>query len=387
MAWFKDFLNKMFPVKGKYGAKTDSIIIDIPPDLYYKELAIYTATSLIGNAISRSEIKCFINNKSVKNEDYYRLNISPNVNETSSLFWHKVINKTVRDNECLVIEDIDGSMYCADSYTTEENPFKGDIYSNVTVGNCGCVKAYDHSNSYLFKLDNQEVKRLIDGVYESYGNLLSTAAKAFKSANGKKYKIRLKGVQTGDEEFNKKYKKYIEEQLKTYLEKENAIYMEYEGYELVEDTSVGKNNKTADDFIALKNDIFSMVASVFHIPDSMMKGNITNMKDIIGAFLTFGVDPYADMITEALNKGAGIAHYTKGNYYAVDTGRINHQDIFNIAQDISNLISSGVMCVDEIREKLGENPLNTDWSKKHFITKNFEEMQRFLNSPKGGEEE
>lgn len=104
----------------------------------------------------------------------------------------------------------------------------------------------------------------------------------------------------------------------------------------------------------------------------------------IGA--TIETDLLMPLSEETLNKGAGIDNYLKGNYYAVDTSRINHQDIFNISQAVSNLISSGTFCVDEIREKLGEPPLNTDWSKKHFITKNFEEMQRFLNSPKGGEE-
>lgn len=386
MAWFKDFLNKMFPVKGKFGDKTDPLIIDIPPELYYKELAIYTATSLIGNAISRSEIKCFENNKAVKNEDYYRLNISPNANETSSLFWHKVINKTVRENEALVIELSDDSLYCADNYVTNEHPVDGNTYSAVTVGDVGFVKTFDNSNTYLFKLDNQEVKKIIDGMYESYEPILSAAAKAFKASNGNKYKLHIDGLAAGDEEFNKLYKEYVEKQLKSYLANDNAVYIEYEGYSLQEDTSVKSKTKTADDFIALKNDMFSMVGSAFHIPDSMMKGNITNMKEIVGSFLTFGIDPFGDMIDETLNKGAGIDNYLKGNYYAVDTSRINHQDIFDISQAVSTLISSGTFCVDEIREKLGEPPLNTDWSKKHFITKNFEEMQRFLNTPKGGEE-
>jgi hypothetical protein len=92
------------------------------------------------------------------------------------------------------------------------------------------------------------------------------------------------------------------------------------------------------------------------------------------------------MITEALNKEAGIENYLAGNYYKVDTSRILHRDAFDVAADVSNLISSGVKCIDEVREMLGDAPLNTDWSRKHFITKNFEEIERFLTSTeKGGE--
>ena len=129
------------------------------------------------------------------------------------------------------------------------------------------------------------------------------------------------------------------------------------------------------------------MAGAFHIPESMMTGNITNMADVIGSFLTFGADPYADMITEALNKEAGVDNFIAGNYYYVDTSRIMHRDAFDVSADVSNLISSGVKCIDEVREMLGDAPLNTPWSRKHFITKNFEEIERFLQTlpEKGGE--
>ena len=117
-----------------------------------------------------------------------------------------------------------------------------------------------------------------------------------------------------------------------------------------------------------------------------MTGNITNIKDVISSFLTFGVDPYADMITEALNKRAGVDNYLAGNYYQVDTSKILHRDAFDVAASVSNLISSGVKCIDEVRVMLGDAPLNTDWSTKHFITKNFEEIERFLKSVEEGGE-
>ena len=104
MAWINDFLEKLFPVKEKYGPDASSVVIDIPAELYYKELAIYTASSLISNAISRSEIRTFERGIPVKKRDYYLLNVSPNMNETSSVFWHKVINRVIRNGEALVVE-------------------------------------------------------------------------------------------------------------------------------------------------------------------------------------------------------------------------------------------------------------------------------------------
>ena len=387
MAWINDFLEKLFPVKQRFGGDPSSVVVDIPAELYYKELAIYTASSLISNAISRSEMRTFENGVPVKKQDYFLLNVAPNRNETSSVFWHKVINKVIRNGEALVIE-VGGYIYCADSFVRElERPVLGDVYSNVAVGNLTFNRRFGQDDSYLFRLDNINVKMLIDGMYEQYGKILSSAAKNLKQANGQKYKLHIDGVKAGDEEFNREFEEYIKKQLKTYMESDNAVYPEFDGYKLEGDPIYSTESGSASDFLDLKKDLFSSVAGAFHIPDSMMTGNITSMTDIIGSFLTFGVDPYADMITEGLNKRAGLDNFLAGNYYQADTSKILHRDLFDVAADVSNLISSGVKCIDEVREMLGDAPLNTDWSRKHFITKNFEEIERFLQTlpEKGGE--
>lgn len=388
MAWYRNFLEKLIPI-GKWSASgntdPDAIVINIPSELYYKDLAIFNATSLISNAISRSEMKVFEEGKPVKNADYYLLNVSPNRNETSSWFWHRVINKIIRDGEALVVHPADGYLYCADSFSRKEDrPILGDIYSSVTVGNFTFDKTFTQENTYLFRLDDMKVKTLIDGMYAEYGKILSSAAKALKLANGQKYKLHVEGVRAGDEEFNEEFEKYIKKQLTSYLESDTAIYPEFDGYKLEADQGTAKGS--ASDFVSLIKEMNSIVAGAFHIPESMMTGNITSVKEVVGSFLTFGVDPYADAITEGLNKTGGVDNYIKGNYYKVDTGKIQHQNIFDLATACTNLISSGVMCIDEIREELERNPLGTEWSQKHFITKNFEEIERFLTTlQEGGE--
>ena len=386
MAWISDFLERLFPVKERVGGDPTAIVVDIPAELYYKELAIYTASSLISNAISRSEVRTFRKGLPVKEGDYYLLNVSPNRNETSSVFWHKVINKVIREGEALVVE-ADGYLYCADSFTlASERPILGDIYESVTTGNFTFNRQFSQKDSYMFRLDNIRVELLIDGMYEQYEKILSAAAKNLKQANGQKYKLHIDGVKAGDEEFNKEFEEYIKKQLKTYMESDNAVYPEFDGYNLQPDPLFDKGSGSASDFVELKKELFMSVAGAFHIPDSMMTGNITNMADIVRAFLTFGVDPYADMTTESLNKRAGVDNYTAGNYYQVDTSKIMHRDLFDVAADVSNLISSGVKCIDEVREMLGDAPLGTEWSRKHFITKNFEEIERFLKNPQEGGE-
>ena len=65
MSWISDFLETLFPVKERYGPQGDTVIVDIPAELYYKELALHTAVSLISNAISRAEIRTYTGGKPV----------------------------------------------------------------------------------------------------------------------------------------------------------------------------------------------------------------------------------------------------------------------------------------------------------------------------------
>ena len=81
----KNFLEKVFKVTG---TNTETVVVNIPASIYYKELAIYTASSYLANAISMAEMRVFNKGKPVKDQDYYMLNVAPNKNENSKYFWH-----------------------------------------------------------------------------------------------------------------------------------------------------------------------------------------------------------------------------------------------------------------------------------------------------------
>ena len=56
--------------------------------------------------------------------------------------------------------------------------------------------------------------------------------------------------------------------------------------------------------------------------------------------------------------------FAKGNYMDVNTNCIQHIDIFEQATNSDKLLSSGLYCIDELRVKLGDTALKTDWSQK-----------------------
>lgn len=372
--WFIDFLGN---AKNDKGEIIESVIEEKIQEVYYKELAIQTAITLIANAIAKCEIKVYEKNREVKNKTYYTLNVSPNKNENSSQLWHKAIEKMVYDNESIIVEVGDG-LYCADSYSVEEYPIIGNLYKGVAIGNLQLNKTFKSEGVFRLQLNNAHIKKLIDGLYEQYGQLMSYAAKNYKKSNGTKYKLVLDQVKASDEKFQETYREVIQKQLKSFMENENAVYPQYKGYDL-QDVSP-TTNKDSSDFRNLRKEMFEIVAQAFQIPVSLMLGNITNMNEIVKIFLTFCIDPIADMISEEITRkiSGDYDNWAKGNYVKVDTSTINHIDILDVAEKVDKLIASGPLCIDDIRELLGMQPLNTEFSRQHWITKNYDTVENRL---------
>lgn len=338
--------------------------------LSFKLLAFQIAVSYIANIISKCEIKVFVDGKEEKNELYYLLNYSPNINESASKLKIKLINKLFYDGKALMFQK-DDSFYIADNFGIEERAFKPDIYTNISLKNEMLKNNILASDSFLFELDNIRIKSLIDSMYEDLGQVLSYAIESFKSSNAEKYKLILDQTKAGDPEFTKTYENVIKKQLKEFLNSDKAVYPQYKNYNLEKFTiPTGKTDST--DIRNLRKEIFETIASAFKIPINLIYGNMTNVKDVVNQLVTFVIDPVARMMSEELTrKTTYMEDYLSGCEVKVDTTSVYHMDLFDIADKADKFISSGIYCVDEIREKLGENLLNTDFSKKHWITKNF----------------
>ena len=109
------------------------------------------------------------------------------------------------------------------------------------------------------------------------------------------------------------------------------------------------------------------------------------MESLVDEFLTFCVDPLCDLIqTEINRKYYGKEAYINGYKLMIDTTCVKHIDVFSTADKADKLISAGLYNIDDLREKLGDVPLNTWWSRMHWMTKNYADIAK-LPAAGGGE--
>lgn len=369
-------------------AEFEAVTYKLLEQLAFKELALHIGISYIANTLSKCEFKTYEDGIEVKDKLYYKLNVSPNPNNNSSQFINKIVEQCYLYGSALVAQKGD-YIYCADDFVIDDaNPLQENIFSNVTFNSYTMKNKLKARDVFFFQLSNDDVKFLIDNLYNQYSEVIAQALSAYKRTNATKYKMVLEQYEAGDSEFKKIYKECLKAQLDSFINSNNAVYPQFKGIDLQE-MQGGASAKDTTDIISMRKETFEVVAQALKIPLSMMYGNITNMKEIRNAFLSDCIDPFAAMISEEITrKYYTFEEWQKGCEVVVDTTCVNHIDLFEIMANVDKGISSGFVCVDETRKAAGLRELKTDFSTSYFMTKNYmpaEDMLNNLETGKGGE--
>lgn len=379
-----NFLKWLFGSRDSPTAVTGTEFFDIFTDTYIRELAFQSCVNLTANAVSKCEIKTFRGGEAVKGPEYYLWNFAPNQNQNSSAFWHKLVHTLYRDRTALVIEN-GGKIYVADSFDRKQYALYDDVFSRVTVGDLTFQRTFVASDVMFFELSDQDVKMLVDGLYQSYGQLIQYGMKGYGKSRGEKGTLEIDAVAAGDKTAVDTYNAIANGGFKTFAEAENAILPVYKGMKY---TSIGSKTYNADtsrDIRAMIDDVMDFTARGFGIPPQLVNGTVQDVSSAVDQFLTFHIDPLTDNLAEEINrKRYGLTGLSRGDYVQIDTNSIKHIDLLSNASNIDKLLSSGVECVNDIRVLLGQPIINEPWAWQHFMTKNYSTVEELL-AAMGGE--
>lgn len=361
-------------------------------EVYLRELAFWTCVNKIANAVSKCEFKTYRGNREVKEREYYLWNVEPNPNQNATAFINKLIAKLYRNNEALVVE-VNQHLYVADSYEKEVYALRGYEFSAITFDNYTLSETLDMSGVMFFELNSENVRKLINGMYDSYAKLITYASNAYRKSRGRKGILEISAVAEQSETFDDEFEELMTKHFKSFFEKENAVLPLYEGYSYNDISQNAKTYSTEStrDIKALADDIFDFTARAFSFPPSLAKGDVQDTAKAIDELLTFVVDPLVKMLQQEANrKRNGYTGFTAGNYIRIETLTVKHIDIFDISTPVDKLISSGAFTINDILEAIGKPRLDESWADQHFITKNYSTIQDLLaslNTENGGKEE
>lgn len=366
---------------------TGAEFFDLSAGIYVRELAFWACVSLMGKAISKCKFKTYSADWEIKGAEFYRWNFEPNKNQNSSAFLHKLISKLYSENEVLVVEAADGQMLVADSYNHQQYALVDDIFSQVTVGNFKFQRVFYQSDVLFFQLEEKAMRPIVNGLYGEYQKLLDYGMKSYQKSRGAKGIVEMDAAARGNEAYKEVVDKLNNGDFSTFARAENAVLTLYKGMKYTDLGSKTYSNEGTRDIRAMIDDVADFTARAFGIPPVLLSGQVAGTSDAEDFFLTFAVDPLVDLLqTEINRKLYGSAEIQKGNYLKIDTKAIRHIDIMNAPANIEKWISSGVYSVNDILMMMDEPTINEQWAWKHFITKNFSEVEEVLKGLKGGEE-
>lgn len=345
-----------------------------------KNLAFYIASSYISNALSKCEFKTYEKGRSVKGELYYALNVSPNPNQNGSQFVNELVERCLYKGEALMVQPrrSKNHFYIAETFSEKVNPMRRNSFESVVVEGETVRRRLLAGDVCHFKLENKKIYALVSDMYADLGKVLAQAVIAYGKAAGEKYTFERPSNPGGKPEEVKEAYETINEQLRSFVGAASGVMPIYRDQKLTRiDAS---RTGSVEDVSAMRKDIFEMTAAAFKIPNSMMYGNMTNATEVTNQFITFGVDPWAKMIGDEMTRGFYDFDSWDGgrSYVRVDTSHIAHVDVFQMADKIEKLISSGYDSIDEVRLAVGDDPIDEDFSKAHWMTKNYSLIQEAL---------
>ncbi len=344
-------------------------------EVFFKELATACAVNMIASTVAKCEVRTFIKNEPQRKEEYFLWNYEPNQNENSSDMIQKFITNLCYDNEALIVE-VGGKLYVADSFTRREYALYEDVFSNVTIGNMTLQKSFPASDVIYMQLNNIDVKQRLEGSYTSYGQTVAKAIRSLIRANGQKGILDIDAQTSAQKDFTEKLQELINNRFKPFFESAQAVLPLTSGYKYT-DVTKSTATPTPADLNERINYEFELAGRAFKIPKALMLGDVSDVEKITKNFLTFAIDPVTEKFGEEITrKRYGAKQFAKGNYIDINTNCIQHIDVFEQSTNAEGLLRSGLYCIDELRTKLGDTALKTDWSQKHYITKNYTEAEQ-----------
>lgn len=341
--------------------------------------ALFTAVHLLASLLSGCEFRTYRTGRELRGAEWAALNIKPNREQNAADWKREMVARLLLSGEVLCVQLRDGQLILADSFSRDERPVAGSVFSQVGRGGVVLPGEFAmHDVLYLQTPVNARAAWL-GRVMDVYCKLLASASDRFQKADGERGTLKISAVERGRADFAEKFNVLMNEYFKGYFANKNAVLPLFEGYDYqAQSTSSGRAGTYTNDLSAVKtlaDEAISRAAQVFGIPPSYIRGDAAGIADAQGAMLTNAVKPLAAMLSaELTGKKHTVQEITRGARIVVDTGRILHHDVIGSAAGIDKLIGCGYT-FNEVNAALGQMPVEDPLCDQRFITRNYETME------------
>lgn len=342
--------------------------------IHMKRLAIDTCVAFLGRTLSQSEFRVKNGTGHIKDELYYHLNVRPNKNMTSSTFWETFVHKLIYDNECLIIQSDDGDLLIADNFEHNQYAVLEDTFTKVTVKDYVFKRMFKQSEVIHLRYRNENLSPLIDSLFADYGDLFGKILNSQKRKNQLRGTVDIEATTAQNPDNLTKLQAFIDKIYKAFSEKDVAIIPQQKGFKYSETSGGGNGGQSVEEINKVTNGFLDQVAMAIGIPTSLIHGDMADVEKQTKNYMLFTVNPLLKKLADEGN----VKFFTMQEYLAgkrIEIKSISYSNLFDLANSIDKLISSGAFTGNEMRLEAGYAASDDPNLDKHYITKNYTEMQ------------
>ncbi|PFJ19033.1 phage portal protein [Bacillus cereus] len=355
--------------------------IALKAEIAYKKLYVNSAIELIARSLVACDFESYRNGKLKRSLNYYQLNVAPNKNENAHEFWNKVVYQLIYKNEVLIVPMYDQLWVAESFYRETTNGFDEFTYKSVSINNRLLSTEFKEQDILYLKISEESINVVIDSLYSSYGLLLAKAMTDYKGNGKKRYLAKGRFMNSLTDKDGKAAQELFEEKMKDYTNPEKlASVLFLPDNVTLEDQSKDPRNLDTRDIKNLAKDMLDFVATAFHIPPSLLSGiseggisTAGNPTGDLDNFIIFAVRPIGELFVNEYNKKMfSQEQYLKKTYIKFNMNNFKLLDITKLATAVDKLFAVGGMSINDVLERLGQEPIKEDWANKRYVTKNYE---------------
>lgn len=354
----------------------------LPTNSKYQTLALEAGIKLISKTVARAEFQTFSKGKEYKGTNYYILNVEANQNTSASLFWENLVSKLLTNGEVLVLLQDNKNLYLADNFRKQEYAFRGNVYSEIKIGDYELKDTWEENKVLYLKYNNRNLMNALRGISEDYSGLIASSIKGYQNSKARKGKLKIPTNLPKELQAEGELQKHIQKSMSAFMDPtKDAVYPESNGFEYTEisEAKGSKSNDSGREAKNFANDIFDFVAVGLGIPPSLLKGDTVDTKDAVNNFITFCINTITKPIQDEINrKMYGEKEYLTNTYVKVDTSNIKAVDLRDVANSIDLLNRNGALTIDDTLRILGKETIGGDVGSMRFATKNLATVENIL---------
>ena len=368
--------------------------LELKNNIWQKAYALSVVKNILTTFLSDVEWKTYKGNEFVKGDEWFRFNIAPNRKETAPEFYGKLATKLIYEHRALIIETATKEFFIADGYNFKggkELLMKDNVFTDVMIGDITLNRTFKENDTcmYIKAPQNDNVDSIFASMAADFQTLKDLISEGADKALGMKLSLTLSAQ--AKNKYDKKTLKAIQDVYQPLMSSRNGVFITYKGEELTDLTERQRGSEVqqvleaVENNIKVNNEILCNVGMAYGIPKKMMTGEYnTDNGDVYPMAITMFAKPIFNILSKKFTYFILTREdVLNGSRVVADLSSIKFIDPLSLAGAIDKLIGSGAYTINEVREKVGDDPVED--GDIRFITKNYAVMSEYTKGENSNE--